>query len=303
MNTPAFRARFGMFAIAAFFVFAALLAPQQSAAKASNPAPAAPALPPPACFNDAVALQSQGRPLEARKAMTTALFGGTLSKENESQAVSMLGRIAGETILSGKVAEGDPLAFSYTFRKGDTLAGVIRQLHLGVTPAFIERINGIEAAKIGEGTTVKLVRGPFHARISKHSFAIDLYLRSGSDAVFVKRFRVGHGRNGATPLGSFRVAGKAVHATWTPPQSMSSKYKGPVHWGQKHYPLGKEGYFISLQGIGESRGIKGYGIHGTNAPASVGKALSHGCIRVGDADISEIFQMLQEGMSTVEIVP
>ena len=32
--------------------------------------------------------------------------------------------------------------------------------------------------------------------------------------------------------------------------------------------------------------IKSYGIHGTNAPRSIGKAASHGCIRMGKADIA-----------------
>ena len=45
---------------------------------------------------------------------------------------------------------------------------------------------------------------------------------------------------------------------------------------------------------------KGYGIHGTNAPRSIGKAASHGCIRMRNRDILQFFAMVNVG-DTVEI--
>ncbi len=45
---------------------------------------------------------------------------------------------------------------------------------------------------------------------------------------------------------------------------------------------------------------KGYGIHGTNAPGSIGKAASHGCIRMRNRDIVQFFAMVSVG-DTVEI--
>ena len=45
---------------------------------------------------------------------------------------------------------------------------------------------------------------------------------------------------------------------------------------------------------------KGYGIHGTNRPRSVGHATSHGCIRLRNRDVVELFAMVQVG-DTVEI--
>ena len=40
---------------------------------------------------------------------------------------------------------------------------------------------------------------------------------------------------------------------------------------------------------------KGYGIHGTNAPHSIGKAASHGCVRMAKADVEELFSRAQVG--------
>ena len=45
----------------------------------------------------------------------------------------------------------------------------------------------------------------------------------------------------------------------------------------------------------------GYGIHGTNAPRSIGKAASHGCIRMSRRDLESLFAQVRTG-DTVEIV-
>ncbi len=45
----------------------------------------------------------------------------------------------------------------------------------------------------------------------------------------------------------------------------------------------------------------GYGIHGTNEPRSIGKAASHGCIRMAKADLEEFYQMVAVG-DTVHLI-
>ena len=47
--------------------------------------------------------------------------------------------------------------------------------------------------------------------------------------------------------------------------------------------------------------IKGYGIHGTNQPNSIGKAASHGCIRMGKKDLEEMYEMVSVG-DEVELI-
>jgi lipoprotein-anchoring transpeptidase ErfK/SrfK len=44
----------------------------------------------------------------------------------------------------------------------------------------------------------------------------------------------------------------------------------------------------------------GYGIHGTNVPGSIGKAASHGCIRMRNHDVEELFELVGVGV-TVEL--
>jgi len=47
--------------------------------------------------------------------------------------------------------------------------------------------------------------------------------------------------------------------------------------------------------------VHGYGIHGTNVPSSIGKAASHGCIRMGRGDLEELYAMVEVG-DTVELI-
>jgi lipoprotein-anchoring transpeptidase ErfK/SrfK len=48
-----------------------------------------------------------------------------------------------------------------------------------------------------------------------------------------------------------------------------------------------------------SLSIPGYGIHGTNEPGSIGKAASHGCIRLGRRDVEDLFRRVRVGDKVV----
>lgn len=89
-----------------------------------------------------------------------------------------------------------------------------------------------------------------------------------------------------TPTGDYRVVELRKDPVWTVPKSIQEEMalKGkPVVTrelpGPKN-PLGK--YWIGLSAWG-------YGIHGTNAPDSVGRFTTHGCIRMKPGAIDEIF--------------
>jgi lipoprotein-anchoring transpeptidase ErfK/SrfK len=87
-----------------------------------------------------------------------------------------------------------------------------------------------------------------------------------------------------SPRGSFHIASCLAHPTWYQPGKVVRP--GPAN------PLGTR--WIGI-------GYKGYGIHGTNMPLSIGKAASHGCIRMRNRDVEELFALIQIGDS-VELV-
>jgi lipoprotein-anchoring transpeptidase ErfK/SrfK len=86
-----------------------------------------------------------------------------------------------------------------------------------------------------------------------------------------------------SPEGQFAIVNRIVKPTYY--------HSGTVIEAGPENPLG-------TRWIGLSQ--KGYGIHGTNVPKSIGKAASHGCIRMAQADLEEIFEMVRPG-DTVEI--
>jgi lipoprotein-anchoring transpeptidase ErfK/SrfK len=65
-------------------------------------------------------------------------------------------------------------------------------------------------------------------------------------------------------------------------------------------PIGER--WIGLEGIEErTKDLSGLGIHGTIEPETIGTQASMGCIRMGSNEVSQVYEMLAEGISTVEI--
>jgi lipoprotein-anchoring transpeptidase ErfK/SrfK len=81
-----------------------------------------------------------------------------------------------------------------------------------------------------------------------------------------------------TPEGTFKVINHIANPTWY--------YKGKVVGPGKNNPVGTRWMGLSAPG---------YGIHGTNAPGSIGKYASHGCIRLRNSDIEKLFELVSVG--------
>lgn len=262
---------------------------------------------------EAMALWKQGNDLLARKrhaegrtALTKALLSGRLPTAAERTAREALDELAGRMIFSRDIFDADPYVTLYTFQKGEVLAKIERKLKLHVPTQILLKINGVRSARtIRAGQTLKLIRGPFHAVVSKSHFTMDIYLhREGCEPAYVRRLKVGLGKNGSTPMGLWRVAlgRKLVRAPWNPPPN--AEIQRSIAWGEPDYPLGTKGYWLGLEGIdGNTRLHDGYGIHGTNHPESIGRAESLGCIRLADPDIETVFWLLYEHWSTVRVRP
>jgi lipoprotein-anchoring transpeptidase ErfK/SrfK len=107
------------------------------------------------------------------------------------------------------------------------------------------------------------------------------------------RYPVGVGKAGKQWAGVTQIDGKYLHPAWSPPEdvrrdkpSMASVIPG----GSPRNPMGVAA--MTLAG-GE------YAIHGTNAPGSIGGFVSYGCIRMFNADISDLYQRVSVGTTVV----
>jgi lipoprotein-anchoring transpeptidase ErfK/SrfK len=100
------------------------------------------------------------------------------------------------------------------------------------------------------------------------------------DGRVLKMYPVAVGKHSTpSPSGSFRIASRVANPTYSQHGRVVVK-PGPSN------PVGTR--WMGL-------GYKGYGIHGTNHPESIGHAASHGCIRMRNQDVEELFELVRVG--------
>jgi uncharacterized protein YgiM (DUF1202 family) len=106
-----------------------------------------------------------------------------------------------------------------------------------------------------------------------------LYLYQNGKVIKVYPVATGRSRS-LTPEGTFPIVVKIVNPGWK-----------NIPGGRPDNPLGVRWNGISVNG---DRG-RTYGIHGTNNPSSIGKHVSHGCIRMYNKDVIALYNTIYEG--------
>jgi hypothetical protein len=81
-----------------------------------------------------------------------------------------------------------------------------------------------------------------------------------------------------SPTGTFMIVSRVSNPTYS--------HRGKVIGPGAGNPVGTRWMGLS---------VNGYGIHGTNAPKSIGKTVSHGCIRMKKQDVEELFDEVRAG--------
>src|SRR5215469_4930521 len=117
---------------------------------------------------------------------------------------------------------------------------------------------------------------------AKHSIVVSLpdrkmALLEGGSVKKVYVVAIGK-KSTPSPIGTFTIVSRLSNPTYA--------HRGRVVAPGPDNPVGTRWMGLS---------VKGYGIHGTNAPRSIGKAESHGCIRMAKADLEELFGAVRIG--------
>jgi lipoprotein-anchoring transpeptidase ErfK/SrfK len=117
-----------------------------------------------------------------------------------------------------------------------------------------------------------------------------LYFVLGSGKAI--RYGIGVGREGFTWAGVKQIARKAEWPDWYPPQEMIARqpYLPRMTAGGPGNPLGARAMYL---------GSSEYRIHGTNNPATIGKQVSSGCIRLTNDDVTDLYNRVQVGAKVV----
>jgi len=161
---------------------------------------------------------------------------------------------------------------AYVVKPGDQLRNVGQRYKLSWE--YLARLNQVEARKIRMGQKLKVIPGPFGAIVFLNRYELVVHL----NGCFVKSYRVGVGKDGTSPVGTFTVKNKMVDPTYYGPD-------GVIAHDDPKNPLGERWIDIG----------DGFGIHGTIEPESIGKNESRGCIRMLNSEVEEVYDFLVIG--------
>ncbi len=179
---------------------------------------------------------------------------------------------------------------TYTVQEGDSLFLIARRY--GIAYTAIARANRIiDPNKIFVNQRLILPIEAIIPKVIARGIIINLpeyrlYLFTGGNPAI---YPVAIGLpTWQTPPGKFTVSNKIKDPTWYMPPEMARR----ENIKQEIIPPGPDNP-VGDRWIGTS--IKHTGIHGTNKPMSIGKSVSHGCIRLYPEDIQKVFDMVSVG--------
>ena len=115
------------------------------------------------------------------------------------------------------------------------------------------------------------------------------YVLPGGQAI---RYGVGVGRPGFTWSGVNKITAKREWPSWTPPAAMLARRPDLPRYmaGGIENPLGARAMYI---------GRSEYRIHGSNEPDTIGQAVSSGCIRMTNEDVTDLYSRVKVGATVV----
>ncbi|MBN2136167.1 MAG: L,D-transpeptidase family protein [Sedimentisphaerales bacterium] len=236
---------------------------------------------------------SPSRIIEARDMLNETL-SMPMSLQQRMLVKDQLSKLAEQWLFSKTFYPQDKLCGSYEVQSGDKLSLIGKKFD--VPYELLMEVNKIakpEALRADQ--RIKVVNGPFHVKVYRSAFMMDVYLQG----TYVKSFPVGLGASGRqTPLGLWHIkaGGKIPNALYTDPDTGKT-----IHPEDPEYPLGSR--WMELEGLDENTKDKtGFGIHGTKDPSSIGKASSRGCVRLHNGDVIKVYNMLVPVKSLVKIL-
>jgi lipoprotein-anchoring transpeptidase ErfK/SrfK len=117
-----------------------------------------------------------------------------------------------------------------------------------------------------------------------------LYLILGNGEAL--RYGIGVGRDGFRWGGVHRITAKKEWPSWTPPRQMIARRPDlPRHMeGGIENPLGARALYL---------GSTLYRIHGSNEPETIGQAVSSGCFRMTNEDVTDLYNRVSVGATVV----
>lgn len=217
-----------------------------------------------ALMDAAMVKLSKGELAEVHLTLSEWYGDPRLPSDQASQLTELLSQLAGTVIYSQQSFLERP----YVVRFGDSLESIALAYH--VPPQMLANINNIRNPNdLQPGQELKVVRGPFNAILDLSRYELVLML----DGRYAGRFPIGVGRD-CPPLErqyvvrDKKIVPAAYSATQDPSKSQGNRW-------------------IDLGG--------GVGIHGTDAPQSIGRNDGQGAIFMSERDVADLYDILTAG--------
>jgi lipoprotein-anchoring transpeptidase ErfK/SrfK len=117
-----------------------------------------------------------------------------------------------------------------------------------------------------------------------------LYIVQGNGRAL--RYGIGVGRDGFQWQGLQKITRKVEWPDWTPPPEMIDRQPYLPRWmaGGPTNPLGARALYL---------GNTVYRIHGTNQPQTIGTAVSSGCFRLTNPDVTDLYDRVPVGTKVI----
>jgi lipoprotein-anchoring transpeptidase ErfK/SrfK len=185
-------------------------------------------------------------------------------------------------------------------------AGITALLALTtIQPSFAARIFNLDTNQWEDAATVA-TRNKRGSSIKKEIVAYDTKFKPGTIIVETSerrlylvlddgramKYGIGVGRDGFRWSGQHSITRKAEWPGWTPPAQMRQRVPDlPAYMpGGPNNPLGARALYI---------GSTLYRIHGTSEPWTIGQAVSSGCIRLTNEDVTDLYDRVKVGALVV----
>jgi hypothetical protein len=245
------------------------------------------------CFEIAAALAERAQSANATRAgidarlasrqLLAAVHGFDGTPPAERDRAFQESRALFDVLVRGNGAPPD-LVLRHKLEAGQTLWGLAKgpwkQAGVTCAPGFVLWVNGVtDARRIRAGQMLRVPLEPVTVLVRKSTFELTVLLGGAP----VARFPVAVGADAKTPVGTFSARDCLKNPDW--------------YVEGRRIPFGAPGNIIGTRWIGLSGAPEadGIGIHGTNDEASIGKAVSLGCVRMKNADVEQLFDWIGQG--------
>lgn len=195
--------------------------------------------------------------------------GASLRELNRQPAASLQGLVPTE---------------SYTVASGDSLWKLCNKTfpeRFGVTPevGLLRVLNGLTRDTLNVGQVLKVPRQPLVVKVDCKQLGLSAWLGD----VAIAAYRVGLGKDDKTPRRTFTVQVKQENPAW--------------FYGGRTIPHGDPENILGSRWLGfdNQKDASGFGIHGTTRPETIGLNESMGCVRMRNAEVEELFELVARG--------